>query len=338
MKKTFSKLFSLIALAMILAGGSLTNTASAQGILGGVLSELFGEGHCHHHTHRYDYDYGYDDDYGYDEFVPQPVYRSNRQPMPIERSSLPPWLLGKWQLVDGRVGGATQYEITADGRFTTINLVTGTAYGTYESGRSVQQATYTANGLQIGNKLFQLSSTTPGTLTLSSNGGSFQLQRVNSNRQPPVNVNLPPINGPIGNLPQVNINGPAINNPRVLSVQRSNRLPNQMAGTWYEVSRDSQGQSVLNRYDLDALGSYEMFQYSISAQNEVDLGSPIAQLSQIASAQQRTLAYQDGQLSLGAGQDFAEGPYTVSLTTDANGQPALSLKNATETRLLTRNP
>lgn len=248
--------------------------------------------------------------------------------MPIERSSLPQWLLGKWQLVDGRAGGATQYEITADGRFTTINLVTGAAYGPYESGRSVQQATYTANGLQIGNKLFQLSSTTPGMLTLSSNGGSFQLQRVNSNPQPPANVNVPP----------VNVNVPVINRPRVLSVTRSNRLPNEMAGTWYEVSRDSQGQSVLNRYDLDAMGSYEMFQYSISAQNEVDLSRPVAQLSQIASVQQRTLAYQDGQLSLGAGQDFAEGPYTVSLTTDANGQPALSLKNATETRLLTRNP
>ena len=326
MKTTFSKLFSLIALTLILAGGSLTSTASAQGLIGGVLSELFGDDHCHHHGRRYDY--GYDD-----EFVPQPVFRSNRQSMPIERSSLPHWLLGKWQLVDGRAGGATQYDIAADGRFTTINLVTGTAYGTYESGRSVQHATYTANGLQIGNKLFQLSSTTPGTLTLSSNGGSFQLQRVNSNLQPPVNIN-----GPIGSLPPVNVNGPVINQPRVLSVKRSNRLPNEMAGTWYEVSRDSQGQSILNRYDLDAMGSYEMFQYSISAQNEVDLGSPVAQLSQIASAQQRTLAYQDGQLSLGAGQDFAEGPYTVSLTKDAQGQPALSLKNATETRLLTRTP
>lgn len=328
MKTTFTKLFSQIALTLILAGGSLTSTASAQGLIGEVLSEVFGSGHCHH-NYFYDDDYGYDND-GYQDFVPQPVYRANRQPMPIERSSLPQGLLGRWQLVDGRVGGATQYEITVDGRFTTINLITGTANGTYESGRSVQQATYTANGLQIGNKLFQLSSTAPGTLTLSSNGASIQLQRVNSSPQPPVNVN--------GNLPPVNINGPVINKPRVLSVQRSNRLPNEMAGTWYEVSRDSQGQSILNRYDLDAMGSYEMFQYAISAQDEVDLSKPIAQLSQIASVQQRTVAYQDGRLSLGAGQDFGEGPYAASLTTDANGQPALSLKNATETRLLTRNP
>lgn len=74
MKTTFSKLFSLIALTMILAGGSLTSTASAQGLIGGVLSELFGGGHCHQQGRHYDYDYGYDD------FVPQPVFRSNRQP------------------------------------------------------------------------------------------------------------------------------------------------------------------------------------------------------------------------------------------------------------------
>lgn len=321
MKTTFSKLFCLIALAVILAGGSLTNTASAQGILGGVLSELFGGGHCDHPSHFYD-----DEDYGYDNYAPRPVYRPEFQPMPVVRSSLPQWLLGKWQLVDGRAGGATEYEITADGRFTTINLVTGTAYGTYESGRSVQQAAYTANGLQIGNKLFQITSTTPGTLTLSSNGSSFQMQRVNSVPQGPQPVIF---DAPIVNQP-----------PRVpqLSVKRSNRLPTEMQGTWYEVTQDSQGQRVLNRYELDAAGSYEMLQFSISAQNEVDLSSPVAQLSQIASAQQRTLAYQDGQLSLGAGQEFAEGPYTSSVTTDANGQPALSLKNATETRLLTRNP
>ena len=97
-------------------------------------------------------------------------------------------------------------------------------------------------------------------------------------------------------------NAPIVNQPpRVpqLSVKRSNRLPTEMQGTWYEVTQDSQGQRVLNRYELDAAGSYEMLQFSISAQNDVDLNSPIAQLSQIASAQQRTLAYQDGQFSLG---------------------------------------
>lgn len=348
MKTTFAKLFTLIALTMIVAGSSL-NTVSAQGrLISGILSEVLGDQHCHHPSHQHNH--GFNRPYGnqnYNEqnfqpynggdvqyqqqqpspppmnkLVPPPMTKLVPPPMtklvpPPMRSTLPDWLVGKWQLLDRRVGGATQYEISADGRFTTINLVTGTAAGTFESGRSTQTVSYSPNGLLVGNKLFELSSTEPGKLTLNSTDSSFQIQRIES---------------PVSNIQ------PVANSTPVNSTQSADgsRVPVAMHGTWYEIARNSRGEQILNRYVFSPAGTYDLLQYAISAEGDVDLGQPLAQLSKMASAQQRTVSITpQAVMTLAAGERFAEGPLQLVSEVDSQGQvTVLHLGD----RKLTRQP
>lgn len=353
MKTTFTKLFTLIALTLILAGGAVSS-ASAQGrLLSGILNELLDNDHCHHPSHQRGHSghsfgrssghsFGHNfnqngghnfnqngghnfNNFGGSQFqgrsnqFSQPVNQFGQFSQQPVQSSLPSWLVGKWQLLDGRVGGATQYEISADGRFTTINLMTGTAAGTVESGRSTQTASYSQNGLAVGNNVFQVSGTEPGKLTLSSGSRSFQIQRIDA-----------PVNG--GQINQGNVI--QISNPPPSG--DGSRVPVAMHGTWYEIARNSRGEQILNRYIFSPDGTYDMLQYAISTDGDVDLGQPLGQLSRIASAQQRTVSMTpQAVMTLGAGERFAEGPMQMASTVDANGQVTILHMGD---RKLTRQP
>lgn len=336
MQTTFTKLFTLIALTLILAG-STVSTVSAQGrLISSILNELLDNDHCHHPSHyrghsghsfgrssghsfhqnnghNFNQNSGHNfHNMGGSQFqgrtnqFSQPVNQFGQISQRPVQSSLPSWLVGTWQLLDGRAGGATQYEIAADGRFTTINLMTGTAAGTVESGRSVQTASYSQNGLLVGNRLFQVRGTEPGKLTLSSGNSSFQIQRIDTS------ASGGPINGG-----QTQLISTVVNNLPPAASQ----VPAAMLGSWFQLGQNTRGQRILNRYVFNADGTYDLLQYVVSAQDEVDFGQPLAQLSKLASAQQRTVSITpQNVITLGAGQSFAEGPMQLASTVDANGQ------------------
>lgn len=287
-----------------------------------------------------------DDDYEDEgEYYEQPTYvvqqpvvqrqPSQPNPQPNPQPALPEWLLGNWQLMDGRVGGATYCQFTPDGKFLTIDT-TITAQGQQESGRRSAAAKYTAGGLQLGDKLFQVSSTTPGTLTLSLGTESVQLKRVeqpggqSGAGQPGEGQagpgNQPPAN-PKPSVIKIRIGG---GGPEV-----AGQLPATMQGTWFEVTRDRLGNQQLLRYELGADGTYDLLQYNVNAEGEVDLDAPAAQLSRAAAAQQRKATFANGQLLLGAGQRFEEGPFAASVGRDSAGQPTLNLGGG---RIWSRSP
>ncbi|QDU28303.1 hypothetical protein ETAA8_34030 [Anatilimnocola aggregata] len=283
-----------------------------------------------------------DDDFEEEEYeeefvTPHPVVRPVT-PQPAPQPPLPQWLIGAWQLMDGRTGGATFVEFTPDGKFITIDTAQ-TAQGVQETGRSTASARYSTNGLQLGDKLFQVSSSTPGILMLTLNGTAVQIKRVDQPAAAPGGGGQP-------NAPGQPNPGPGGNNPRpgVIKLRPqvpggpvvANQLPASMQGTWFEVTRNRLGDEILIRYDFNADGTYDLQQFAVSEDGEVDLNSPIAQLSKKVPAAQRTIAFANGQLTLGAGQRFAEGPMTATVTTDSNGEPALGLGNSG--RVLTRSP
>ena len=102
------------------------------------------------------------------------------------------------------------------------------------------------------------------------------------------------------------------------------RVPVSMQGTWFEVSQNRRGEQILNKYVFNADATYDLSQYAVSAEGDVDLGQPIAQLSRLASAQQRTISINaQGVGTLGAGQSFAEGPLQFAHATDSSGQTIL---------------
>jgi hypothetical protein len=287
-----------------------------------------------------------DDDYEEEEYYEPQQYveqqpavpRQPTQPQPQpQQPALPQWLLGRWQLMDGRAGGVTYCEFTPDGKFITIDMMV-TAQGQQESGRTGAAAKYTASGLQLGDKLFQVSSTTPGTLTLTLGSESVQIKRVEpaGGAQPGAQ---PPGPGPSGGgQPPANPTSPSVVKIRVGgggTPQVAGQLPTALQGTWFEVTADRFGSQQLIRYELSADGTYDLLQYNVNAEGEVDLNTPAAQLSKIASPQQRSVAYANGQLTLGAGQRFAEGPFAASPGRDSAGQPTLGLGGG---RVWSRSP
>ena len=328
MKTSFTKLFASIAVAAALVS-SFANFANAQGLIGRIIHEAINEVEDH-----YDYDYDFNGQSGHNghSFNGNGGHghsgnrgRQNwdngngQQFQPVQQQSMPNWLLGTWTVNDGRMGGKTEVVI-ANGTFTTVGY--SLSQGGYrELSRTTQSARYSQNGLVIGNATFQVAAT-PGSLTLTGNGSTVKLVK-------------PTQNGGSGSV----ISGGPINNggqTQIVHVSgiTANRLPVAMQGTWYEVSLNSKGEQILNRYDLGNDGSYEMFQYAISAQGEADLSSPIARLSTLATAAQRSLSFKNGTLSLGAaGTKFAEGPYTATVSGST-----LTLVDSTETRTLTRQP
>jgi hypothetical protein len=315
MKTSFTKLFTLIAVVVALAGGVFSSPAKAQGLIGQILHELMHDHHGHnghgghgHSGHSFNGGHGgHGNGHNFNKggFINQ---------QPVMQNNLPQWLVGTWTLNDGRMGGKTELLI-GNGQVTTIDY-SFSQFGYRETSRTSRSASLGQNGLRIGSKLYQVTRNAPGDITLDGNGQSLNLVRAGQQ----------PNNG----------GGVVINNGgQIIQVSglTNNRLPVSMQGTWYEVSLDSKGAQILNRYDLGANGSYEMFQYAISADGEVDLNAPLARLSQIASAQQRTVKFTNGVLSLGAGQSFAEGPYNTTV----NGS-TLTLTDSTETRTWTRTP
>ena len=322
MKTSFTKLFTSIAVVAALVGGSLAKSANAQGLIGRIIHEVINEV-----EDDYDYDYDYDFDNGHSGHSGhggnswngngghghsgnRGGHSGNNGQQPVQQS-MPTWLLGTWKVNDGRMGGKTEVVI-ANGSFTTIGY-SFSQFGYQELSRSTQSARYSQNGLMIGNTLFQVAAT-PGSLTLTGNGATVQLVKPAQNNGGPIN------NGGSQIIQVSNIT--------------TNRLPVAMQGTWYEVSLNSKGDQILNRYDLGSNGSYEMMQYAISAEGEADLSSPVARLSTLATAAQRSLTFKNGTLTLGAaGSQFAEGPYTATVSGST-----LTLADGTETRTLTRQP
>ena len=113
------------------------------------------------------------------------------------------------------------------------------------------------------------------------------------------------------------------------------RVPVSMQGTWFEVSQNRRGEQILNKYVFNADATYDLSQYAVSPEGDVDLGQPTAQLSRLASAQQRTISINaQGVGTLGAGQTFAEGPLQFAHATDSSGQTLLVMGD----RRLTRTP
>lgn len=324
MKTSFTKLFTLIAVVVALAGGVFSSPANAQGLIGQILHELMHDHHGHnghgHSGHGHSGHGGHNFNNGGHNFNGGGFI--NQQP--VVQNNLPQWLVGTWTLNDGRMGGKTELLI-GNGQVTTIDY-SFSQFGFREVSRTSRSASLGQNGLRIGNKFYQVTRNAPGDITLDGNGQSLNLVR--AGQQPNSGGNGGGV--VINNGGQIN-NG---NNGQIIQISgTSNRLPVSMQGTWYEVSLNSRGEQILNRYDLGANGSYEMAQFAISADGEVDLNAPLARLSQIASAQQRTVKFTNGVLSLGAGQSFAEGPYNTTV----NGS-TLTLTDSTETRTWTRNP
>lgn len=326
MKTSFTKLFTLIAVTVALAGGVFSTPAKAQGLIGQILHELLHDHHGHngqgHRGHGHSGHGGHNFNNGGHSFNGGGFI--NQQP--VVQNNLPQWLVGTWTLNDGRMGGKTELLI-GNGQVTTIDY-SFSQFGFRELGRTSRSASLSQNGLRIGGKFYQVTRNAPGDITLDGNGQALNLVRAG---QQPINGGGIVINNGGNNGGQINNGG---NNGQIIQISgTSNRLPASMQGTWYEVSLNGRGEQILNRYDLGANGSYEMFQYTISADGEVDLNAPLARLSQVAAAQRRTVKFTNGVLSLGAGQSFAEGPYN----TTTNGS-TLTLTDSTETRTWTRTP
>jgi hypothetical protein len=318
MKTSFTKLFAMIAVAVALAGGLFSSPAKAQGLIGQILHELLHD-HDGHHGHGHSgHSFNGGHNFNGGGFINQ---------QPVVQNNLPQWLVGTWTLNDGRMGGKTEMMI-GNGTVTTIDY-SFSQFGLREVSRTSRSASLGQNGLRVGSKIFQVTRNAPGDITLSGNGQLLNLVRAG---QQPINNGGGVV---INNGGQINNGGNnGGNNGQIIQISSlTNRLPVAMQGTWYEVSLNSRGEQILNRYDLGANGSYEMFQYAISADGEVDLNAPLARLSQVAAAQRRTVKFTNGVLSLGAGQTFAEGPYNATV----NGS-TLTLTDSTETRTWTRNP
>mgnify|MGYP006915192949 CR=1 FL=1 len=75
------------------------------------------------------------------------------------------------------------------------------------------------------------------------------------------------------------------------------------------------GEMVLFRYDLNADGSYDMFKYAQDGSGNWDLDNPTAHLGARTSADARPWTFDGQNLTLAAGQPYAEGPLKYAAVT-----------------------